>query len=170
MSARQLIVLRHAKSDWDSETLMDFDRPLAKRGAKDAPRMGKWLHEQGLIPDHVLSSPAERAKQTTLRVCAALGIAEADIHWDAQLYAASRETLCRALADCPPTAGRVLLVGHNPGLEELLIYLCGTVPLAPDGKLLPTASAAQLMMPEDWTRLAPGSAHLIGITRPRSLT
>ena len=169
MPSRQLIILRHAKSDWSGKTLMDFDRPLAKRGHHDAPRMGQWLREQGLIPDYVLSSPAKRARQTILLACEELGIVESDIHWNPDVYAATRETLCQALAACPADTRRVLLVGHNPGLEDLLIYLCGSVTVPPDGKLLPTAAAAQLQMPENWTELAPGSAQLVGITRPRAL-
>ncbi|MEE4379004.1 MAG: histidine phosphatase family protein [Candidatus Competibacteraceae bacterium] len=167
--SRQLLILRHAKSDWDNEVLTDFDRPLAERGKKDAPRMGAWLHEQGLIPDYVVSSPAKRAKQTVRKVCKELGIADAEIHWEPRIYEASRYTLGQVLADCPAQAQRVLLVGHNPGLENLLAFLCDSVPLSADGKLLPTATVAQLAMPEDWSQLDPSTAQLLQLTRPRSL-
>ena len=76
--SRELLVLRHAKSAWDTNAPSDFERPLAKRGRRAAPRVGRWLEEQGLIPDHVVSSPAERAKQTVIAVCQALGIDGAD--------------------------------------------------------------------------------------------
>jgi phosphohistidine phosphatase len=167
--SRQLIILRHAKSDWGHDTLADFDRPLTNRGKKDAPRMGVWLREQGLIPDYVLSSPAKRAQQTAHKVCKELGIAEAAINWEPGIYEASRARLCQLLAGCPAQAQRVLLVGHNPGLEELLVYLCRSVPISADGKLLPTAAVGHLAMPADWTQLEPGTATLITITRPRSL-
>ena len=65
---RELLILRHAKSAWDTNAPSDFERPLAKRGRRAAPRVGRWLEEQGLIPDHVVSSPAERAKQTVIAV------------------------------------------------------------------------------------------------------
>jgi len=167
--SRQLMILRHAKSDWDNNALTDFDRPLAARGKKDAPRMGAWLREQGLIPDYVVSSPAKRAKQTVRKVCEELGIADTAINWEPSIYEASRYALGQVLAGCPAQAQRVLLVGHNPGLENLLAFLCDSVPQSTDGKLLPTATVAQLAMPDDWSQLEPSTAQLIKLTRPRSL-
>lgn len=66
---RELLLLRHAKSDWDSDVASDFERPLAKRGKNDAPKVGSWLYREGLVPDHVVSSPATRARQTAIKVC-----------------------------------------------------------------------------------------------------
>lgn len=166
---RHLLIMRHAKSSWDSVTPSDFDRPLAKRGKKDAPRMGGWLREQGLTPDYVLSSPAQRARQTTVKVCRELGIPEDQINWEPGIYEASLSALLEILKACPPAAQRVLLVGHNPGLELLLAYLGGkATPIPADGKLLPTAAVAVLTMPEDWRRLRPGCAQLVAITSPRT--
>ena len=115
-AARRLLVMRHAKSDWDSGPGSDFDRPLAKRGERDAPRMGRWLREQALIPDRVVSSPAVRARQTCLLVCEALAIKKGQIHWEPEIYAAEVTTLLNVLARCPEKTQRLLLVGHNPGL------------------------------------------------------
>ncbi len=167
--ARHLLVLRHAKSAWDTDAETDFDRPLAKRGKKDAPRMGKWLREHELIPDHVVCSPAERARQTAVAVCKPLGVDKKSICWDAQIYMGTTEALLEVLGDCPPAAGMVMIVGHNPGLEDLVEYLCGVVEVPADGKLLPTATLAYLEMPDAWDSLAAGSARLLSITRPRSL-
>ena len=167
--SRQLLILRHAKSAWDTDAFNDFDRPLNKRGKKDAPRVGAWLHEQGLTPGYVISSPAERAKQTVLKAARELGIKKKQIHWDSRIYDAGTSTLLEVLAGCPADAKTVLLVGHNPGLEYLVEYLCDNVDAPPDGKLLPTATVARLAMPDVWDHLEPGAARLLGITRPRSL-
>ena len=168
--SRQLLVLRHAKSAWNTDATTDFERPLDKRGKKDAPRMGIWLQKQGLIPNHTVSSPAKRAKKTARRVCKALGIDRGLILWDARIYEANASTLLAVLADCPQDNKIVLLVGHNPGLETLLVYLCGSgIPMPEDGNLLPTCTLARLDMPEDWMQLKTGSARLVSLTRPQAL-
>lgn len=167
---KQLMILRHAKSDWNTDAASDFERPLAGRGIKDAPRMGSWMGRHGLQPEYVISSPALRAWQTVVPVCRKLGIAETDIHWDGRAYLADVESLLEVLAECPGGAGSVLLVGHNPGLEELVEHLCGDDAARPaDGKLLPTATLARITVPDDWTGLPPDSGSLVGITRPRDL-
>ena len=163
---RQLLILRHAKSAWNTEAATDFARPLNKRGERDAPRVGHWLREQSLIPDHVLSSPAERARQTALKVCKELDFPAARVQWEPHIYEATQADLLQVLAGCPAEARRILLVGHNPGLELLVRYLCPSVVLPQDGKLLPTAAVALLEMPDDWRQLAPGSARLATLTRP----
>lgn len=167
---RELLILRHAKSAWDTDATSDFARPLAKRGNKDAPRVGEWMYREGLVPDLVISSPAERAKQTTLKVCKSLDFKKKKIQWEDQVYAAGVTELLRVLARCPRDAGTVLLVGHNPGLEDLVLHLAGDEVDEPaDGKLLPTAALARLEMPEDWSDLDTGCAQLVAITRPRTL-
>ena len=168
--SRELWILRHAKSDWGAGCVHDVERPLAKRGLKAAPKMGQWMSGQGLRPDYILSSPAQRARQTIELVCDALGLDQQVIQWDERLYPGEREVLLGVLADCPPKAKTVLLVGHNPGLEELLEYLGGsTVAVPPDGKLLPTATLARLALPKDWSRLRAGDGRLLAITRPKEL-
>lgn len=168
--SRELLILRHAKSDWSAGVDSDFKRPLAKRGKKDAPRVGAWLYREGLVPDLVISSPAQRARQTAERVCKSMDYDKKTIQWHDEVYGADVPDLLRLLGYCPPEAQVVLLVGHNPGLEELLIYLVGDeVEEQTDGKLFPTATLARLEMPNDWGALAPGCAQLIAITRPRNL-
>jgi phosphohistidine phosphatase len=167
---RELLILRHAKSDWDSVATGDFDRPLAKRGKSDAPKVGAWLYREGLVPDLVVSSPAERAKQTAAKVCKCLDIKKKQIVWDPDIYEAEVPRLLSVLSRCPADAATVLLIGHNPGLEQLLMHLVGEdLEIPDDGKLLPTATVARLEMPDVWDSLPCGSAQLVSITRPRNL-
>ncbi|MDZ7751005.1 MAG: histidine phosphatase family protein [Gammaproteobacteria bacterium] len=167
---RRLWLLRHGKSDWHAGTPDDFDRPLAKRGGRDAARMGEWLAARGPLPDHVVSSPAQRARQTTLAVCGSLGIGKRQVFWDTRIYEAPLDQLLEVLADCPASATCTLLVGHNPGLDELLMHLSGGHAEAdPKGKLMTTAALAELALPDDWSVLPAGCAELIIQQRPRDL-
>lgn len=168
--ARELLILRHAKSAWDTGAPSDFERPLAERGAKAAPRVGRWLRDEGLVPDYVVSSPAERAKQTVIAVCRELGIDERRVCWDRRIYGAWARTLIEVLRESPADARRVLIAGHNPGLENLVEALCGTdTPIPSDGKLMPTAAVARLGFEVPWAELAAGSATLLSLTRARTL-
>jgi phosphohistidine phosphatase len=166
---RELFILRHAKSDWDSDAETDFDRPLAKRGNKDAPDMGKWMKKQKLLPDHIVSSPAERAKQTIYAVAKELGLSKKHVHFDEKIYMANLGALLKVLTECPQKAKTVMLVGHNPGLDELLQFLVSDPPLTDSGKLLTTACLAQIALPDDWTQLPRHCGKLISITRPRDI-
>jgi phosphohistidine phosphatase len=168
--SRELLLLRHAKSDWDSGAAVDFDRPLAKRGRKDAPLVGAWLYREGMIPDHFVSSPAARARETALLVCKSLDFKKKLIVWDQGVYEADLAGLLDVLARVPPALGTVLLVGHNPGLEALVRFLTGNdVDEPSDGKLMPTAALARLEMPDDWSNLEAGCATAMGIVRPKQL-
>jgi len=167
---RHLLLLRHAKSAWDTPAESDFDRPLAKRGRHEAPRIGTWMKEQGLVPDQIISSPALRARQTTEAVCERLGLDKERISWEQRIYAAGVDSLLAAIGACPATSRTLLLVGHNPGLEELLVFLADAVETPASGKLLPTAALAELRIPgKRWQGLTAGSARLRRIMRPRDL-
>jgi len=167
---RELLILRHAKSDWDSGASADFDRPLNRRGKRDAPKVGAWLYREGLVPDYVISSPAERARQTAVKVCKSMELSKKSIVWEPAIYEADLEELLAVLSHCPSNFATILVVGHNPGLEDLLRYLAGDdIKVAKDGKLLPTASIARLEMPDAWDKLEPGCSQLISITRPKAL-
>ena len=167
---RQLLVLRHAKSSWTSNAPNGFERPLAQRGQNDAPRMGKWLLRAGLVPEYVVSSPAARARETARMACEAMNVGKDHVVWDVRIYDASLSGLLDVLADIPADTARVMLVGHNPGLESLVRHLGGdAVEEPPDGKLLPTAAVACLDMRDPWSRLAEGSGRLLFITRPKAL-
>ena len=165
----ELLIMRHAKSAWDTSAKTDFDRPLAKRGYEAAPKMGRWLKAQGLMPDYVLSSPAKRAQETIEQVCAVLDIAPATIQWRREIYEATASTLLQLLVQTPASAQRVLLVGHNPGEEDLLLHLCGPLPIPDDRKLLPTAAIAQLSLSCAWQDLAANCARCVQLQRPREL-
>ena len=166
---RELLLLRHGKSDWNTGA-DDFHRPLKLHGKLTAQRVGNWLMRQGLVPDHVVSSPAERACATAAKVCKTLGTGMRAIHMDERLYETHLDDLLTLLADCPVRARRVLLVGHNPGLEELLAYLTANgIAADQKGKLMSTATLARLVMPDDWHRLAAGCGEFAGFTRPAAL-
>ncbi len=166
---RELLLLRHAKSDWSID-MDDFSRPLNKRGRRAAKRIGRWLHEQHLIPDTILSSPATRALTTAQRVCKQLAIDESAIICHPRIYQADARTLLAILKSRHHQERRVLLVGHNPGLEDLLLKLTGhSVPLSANGKYLPTAALAQLVFKGDWAELSEDTATLVTLTRPDNL-
>lgn len=132
--------------------------------------MAVWLQRQGLMPDYVIASPAERALVTAEKICKAMGMSAKVIKKEKRVYAAGLDDLLEVLADIPKKAKRVLLVGHNPGLEELLLYLSGSTNILPeDIKILPTAALARVMMPDRWKNLSSGCARLESITRPNTL-
>ena len=164
----ELLLLRHGKSDWPAG-VPDEQRPLRGRGRKNATRMGLWLVEQNLLPDTLLSSPAQRALGTAQKVCDAIGWPYSRIRIDERIYEASAEQLLDVLRELGDEARRVLMVGHNPGLEHLLIHLCPIIDIPEDGKLLPTATLAHLGIDGAWSQLDDDSATLLSITRPRSL-
>jgi phosphohistidine phosphatase len=145
---KTLLVLRHAKSSWDDHDLNDHDRPLNARGKRDAPRVGKLLCEQHLKPDAVLSSTAKRARKTATKALEAAGYG-VDAQLIRELYLADPATIVSVLNRQPDAFACVLIVGHNPGLENLVHLLSGH-----DGGL-PTAALAQLELPiAHWCELS----------------
>ena len=166
---RELLILRHAKSAWDTDAPADFDRPLAPRGCDAASRMGRYLAEAGLPPDAVVCSSATRAVQTVHRVARAGGFSLRTARFEGAIYEAGLPALLGVLGGCLPGARRTMIVGHNPGLEDLLHHLTGGVPVPADGKLLPTAALVRLALPDDWRRLDRGCGELISLTRVRDL-
>jgi phosphohistidine phosphatase len=145
---KTLLLLRHAKSSWKDESLDDHDRPLNKRGKREAPRMGQLLKDEGLLPELIVSSSARRARKTAEHVIHASGY-RGETRITSEAYDAAPEKLLELLATVPEPLSRVLLVGHNPGLEELLQALIGTyTPLS-------TASLAHLGLPiAAWSEIA----------------
>ncbi len=119
---KKLFIIRHAKSSWDDPELDDFDRPLNKRGKKDAPRMGKRLKERRVTPDLMLSSPAERALATCEAIATVLQFDQTKIKTDKRLYHAHEDQILdviRNLKDSPRDNEEVVVIfGHNPGLTE----------------------------------------------------
>jgi phosphohistidine phosphatase len=143
VSARTLVLLRHAKSDWDGHEA-DIDRPLARRGQREAPEAGQWIG--GHLPPIELAvvSPARRANETWQLVAAQLGRPTV-VQVENRVYAASAATLLSVVRDLPPEVCTALLVGHNPGLEELVLALTGE--LVP----MPTSAIAVLAVDVEWS-------------------
>lgn len=156
---RRLVIVRHAKSDW-TDGGPDADRPLAARGRADAPALGRWLGDQVGRIDLVLCSPAVRARQTWQ-----LAAAELDpvppVRQDERLYGAGAAELLAIIRDLPAAAGTALLVGHNPGLADLVRLLSG------EPVELKTAAVAVLRWPGTWSDAAPRTAELAGRAKPR---
>jgi phosphohistidine phosphatase len=135
--------MRHAKSDWSNPKQSDIGRALNPRGRKAAFMMGQWLSTHNLVPNYVICSTATRARETLARMRLCGDIPSHIIKYEPAAYDASKEVLLNVLQDCQPDKETVMLIGHNPGLEDLLYYLCGdNLPLSKSGKLLPTASIA----------------------------
>ena len=172
-TTRRLILLRHAKSDWPD--VPDRDRPLAKRGRRDAPRVGRWLHEHGYQPDVVVCSAARRTRQTWDLVAPELGGSPA-VRFEPRAYAASALTLLYLAQELPSRYRTALLIAHNPGLSELAGQPgrpAGTRPGRGNGRQpgisLPTAAVAVLEFAGDWPTLTPGQARLVSLTIPADL-
>lgn len=162
-------MLRHGKSDWNTG-VRDFDRPLAPRGRKATRHIGRLLAERGLLPELVVSSPALRARQTSERACRFAGIEASCIEWEPAIYEAELDTLLEVLALVPGHTARVMIVGHNPGFDELVRYLAaGTLATWDDLNLMPTAALAHLEMPGSWADLRRGAGRCLDLVRPRDL-
>ena len=167
---RRLILLRHAKSDWPD--VPDQERPLAKRGRRDAPVVGRWLRRHGYLPDTVICSVARRTRQTWDRVAPELG-GSPSVTFEPRAYAASALTLLYLVRELPATSRAALLIGHNPAIEELATHLSEALdaegaPPAP-GLRFPTAAVAVLEFRGDWPDLAPGQARLLDYTTPADM-
>ena len=161
---KTLLVLRHAKSSWKEEGIDDHERPLNKRGRKDAPRMGELIKEKDLVPDYILSSSAVRAQHTAELVaehCEYIG----EVGGGRELYSFSSEDYLESLSQLDDTISRVMVVGHNPGLEELTQWLTGIY------TSLPTAALAVIQLDiSHWRELDGGArGQLVQVYRPKEL-
>jgi phosphohistidine phosphatase len=167
---RQLILLRHAKSDWPD--VPDRERPLAKRGRRDAPRIGRWLHEHGYQPDVVVVSAARRTRQTWDLVAPELGGSPA-VRFEPRAYAASALTLLYLAQELPSRYRTALFIAHNPGLSDLASNLAAPAITTDNGPRpqvsLPTAAVAVLEFSGDWPSLTPGQARLTDHIIPADL-
>lgn len=168
--ARALLLLRHAKSSWDDPVLADFDRPLAKRGSEAAPCMAMEMAKRGWLPDFALVSPALRTRQTWELVAPELP-RDIAASFDETIYEAPAKRILAAVRRTPREVGTLLVVGHNPGLEELASLLAapGNAPEALEAmrRKFPTAALARLSCPGEWADLGPGGAALTDFLTPR---
>ena len=167
---RQLWLMRHAKSAWP-EGVDDYNRPLKKKGRKTALAMGEWMLQENRLPDWLISSPADRARETAERFCKGLQINRHKyLIFDERLYQASLVELKAVLADCPSYKQCVVLIGHNPELDTLLQHLCQeSLQLDSEGKILGTAHLAIVNLPNDWQTLPPACGNLVEIIRPKTI-
>lgn len=170
---RTLLLLRHAKSSWDDPDLSDHERPLNKRGTTDAPRIGGWMRDNGLMPEAVLCSGAVRARATLALVLADLKGTAPAITYDESLYLAEPEAILDRIRKVPADVGTLLVVGHNPGLQMLALSLAGggdRKALAALAEKLPTAGLAVLELDgASWTPIAYGGCRLRSFVTPKRL-
>jgi phosphohistidine phosphatase len=161
---KTLILMRHAKSSWKEPELADHDRPLNKRGEKDAPRMGRLLKDKKLVPDLIYSSTAARARQTVEGLVEKSGFKH-KVEYIESLYMAEPSLLIETIKKTPDKVDSLLVVGHNPGLEGLVQILSRKV------ESLPTGSIARISLPIDhWEELSLATeGKLKANYRPREL-
>jgi phosphohistidine phosphatase len=162
---RRLYLLRHAKSSWKDTTLADHDRPLAGRGRRAAAAVAEHMAQHQIVPELVLCSTALRTRETYERLQAA------PVRYERRIYAAGADDLLELLRTLPYDVGTVLLIGHNPGIEDLALQLAR--PSAERDRLqakFPTAALATLELSGlRWSELERGCASLIAFVRPSDL-
>ena len=169
---KTLTLLRHAKSGWDDAVARDFDRPLNAKGHKAAHAVGRHLKSLDVAFDHIVASPAQRVVETLAEVADGYGAA-IEPAWDKRLYLASAATLLDVARETPADADRLLLIGHNPGLEDfVLLLLADGAPelIAAVEEKYPTATVAELTFAvDDWAAIGAGGGTLTRFIRPRDL-
>jgi phosphohistidine phosphatase len=168
---RTVILLRHGKSSWADPTLADLDRPLAPRGERAARRIAKYIRRKKIRPAIVLCSPSLRTRQTFEAIAPSLGKGST-VEFVQQLYAASQDELLHRLQALPESVDSVMLIGHNPGLQELALSLASRGTELPRlEEKFPTGALATLRVDSrSWVDLQPGNAELVDYVIPRQLT
>lgn len=163
MARKRLILLRHAKSSWDDPALDDFDRPLNSRGKKTAPLIGEVLKEKEVKPDLVLCSPAKRTKQTAKLVLESAKLS-VPVTFEDGIYEASTNELIDILKNQDSSLETIMMIGHNPGLMDLIAELTGAY------EHFPTAALANIDLSIDkWNGIKGGAGALKWIVRPKEL-
>jgi len=160
--AKKITIIRHAKSDWGNASSRDFDRPLNKRGLRDAPEMAQLFSNRVKDADTIISSPAMRAKTTALAFASKLGKTESDIVFNPDIYHAHHDTLFKVINRLEDTTQHVLIFGHNPGLSDLATLLTG------DEFNLPTCAIVELKIEvEKWEEVSSCTATLLNYDFPK---
>jgi phosphohistidine phosphatase len=168
---KQILLMRHAKSSWDDATLPDIERPLAPRGREAAAKMGGAIARRGWIPARALVSPSRRTRQTW-SIVSRDWTAVPDVAFPAELYEASSAALLLMLRGFPERAEGVLVIGHNPGMEDLAKSLCGPgsgKAAAELNRKFPTAALARFVFDARWSQLGQIKVQLTDFVRPRDL-
>ena len=162
---KQLLICRHAKSSWDDAAMSDVERPLNKRGRRDAPEMGRRLAERGLLPDLILASHATRAWTTAEAYADRLGYPQDRIQVNPTLYTATAASLLALVRALEPRLGRILLVGHNPECTAFA-NLLGNLDL----DNLPTGGIVALEFhTRSWQEILPGQGQLLFVDFPKNV-
>ncbi|SDD52945.1 SixA phosphatase family protein [Pedobacter soli] len=160
--AKQLLLVRHGKSDWGNLDLKDFDRPLNKRGKENAPEMAERLVNKGFKPDLLVSSPAKRAKSTAKYFAEAYGFEQ--IQYETSIYEANTTALLKVVNDLDDSADKVLMFGHNPGFTDFANELSNA-----DIYNIPTAGMVLISFPFDsWQLVSRGTGDLVFFDYPKN--
>ncbi|MFC2173317.1 histidine phosphatase family protein [Acidobacteriota bacterium] len=160
---KNLTIIRHAKSSWSFPDLTDFERPLNKRGKKDAPLMGKVLAEAGLKPDIIISSSAERAKGTAVEIAEKTGYKPTKIIFEPAIYGAHVDTLLDIVRSIKDKHDHAFLFGHNPGFFDLALCLT----LGPLERLVTCGVVRTKLDVDSWSQVVEGCGELIEYIYPR---
>ena len=164
---KTIIMFRHAKSSWKDFSLPDFDRPLNKRGQKDAPFMGKKLKERQVMPDLILSSPAKRAKMTAIAVAKEISYPPKKIVFDDNMYLPSEMYLLGLVRNQDNKYATLMLLGHNPGFNNFANLLLKQNPLSN----IPTAGVCCIRFDVDnWKKVQEGQGELVFFDYPKCYT
>ncbi len=176
LANKRITLLRHAKSAWDDPVARDFDRGLNDRGERAAKRVGEAAREQALAIDSIVASPAVRVIETLDLFLPAAGLDAVEPHWDRRVYLASSATLLDVLREQDDAVDHVLMCGHNPGMEDLVLDLVpdseSSMPALRDAveEKFPTAALATIdCAVESWQQLKAGCGQLLSFVRPRDL-
>ena len=162
-----ILLMRHAKSSWEDRRLRDYDRPLNKRGKRDAPAMGAFLKKSDMVPDLIISSPAVRARETALLAAGEMDFDPDRIVWSESLYFDGPDAYIHAIRRAEPGSLCVMTVGHNPMTEYAISLLTGIR----NQEAVPTAAITCLEVSVgSWDDLKPGSCSLLWMKRPKDLS
>jgi len=161
---KTLLILRHAKSSWKDTTLADHDRPLNKRGKRDAPRIGRLLRKENLVPDLIISSTARRAHDT-VELVVKYSDCDGQVVWASSLYMGGYLAYLNSVRTVEDDVEMLMVVGHNPDLEGLVTALTGLE------EAMPTAALARIELPVGrWSDVQEGSEYaLINLWRPKEM-
>jgi phosphohistidine phosphatase len=166
---KRLYLLRHAKSSWDDPELADHERPLAKRGRRASKLIADHMKRERIVPALILCSSARRTRETLDRIAPAVG-AETEVRVERKLYGASSDELLARLRELPEGPSSVMLIGHNPAIQELALSLAGRgAAVETMREKFPTAALATLEFDDAWRELAPGAGAAVAFVRPREL-
>ena len=165
-ASRTILLMRHAQSVRGGGGLHDYDRPLNERGRNDAPRMGEYLKGLDVIPDRLVSSPAVRAKETSLAVTKGMGVGEELIEWNREFYDGGPADYIRAIQQADEQYQTVMTVGHNPMIERLIGILSGE---AVRRGVPPATIACFEAAVGSWGDIKPGACTLKWLVNPRNV-